>query len=152
MRRDPPKDIYSKNKTLPWFQSALTGDQQTLQCLAACCCDLTVLFIYCYCGEIVTQACDISTDLYHTRWYNFDRTTQRAIGMAIARTQKPYHFAPFESFNCSLEVFSSVSLQISWILSYTKNVFLLVDFLQLLIWWNVSIEGGPNSRIVVRLI
>lgn len=89
-------------------QSALEGNQQLLQCLAVCFCDLSILFAYCYCGEIVTQACDISNDLYHTRWYAFGHNEQRSILLAIMRTQKPYQFASFPQLNCSLETFANV--------------------------------------------
>lgn len=91
-----------------YVQSALEGNQAMLQCLAVCACDLSILFAYCYCGEIVTQACKISNNLYHTRWYAFERNEQRSFLFAIMRTQKPYKFASFPQLNCSLETFADV--------------------------------------------
>lgn len=98
--RNPKKNIL--------FQSALDNNEMLFQFIAVCMCDILVLFIYCFGGEIVIYAYDISSDVYQLNWYQFNRKSKMLIRLMIARTQKPYNFASLKAFNCSLETFANV--------------------------------------------
>lgn len=75
------------------------------QMVAACSCDVVILFLFCVSGEIVIHSNDISNDVYSLPWYQFDEKAKFAVYLMVFRTQKPYHFAPYKSINCSLELF-----------------------------------------------
>lgn len=75
------------------------------QMVAACSCDVVILFMFCVSGEIVIHFNDISNDVYSLPWYQFDARAKFAVYLMIFRTQKPYQFAPYKTINCSLELF-----------------------------------------------
>lgn len=81
------------------------------QCLAACSCDVVVLFMICISGEIIIHAHDISNDVYKLCWYRFDSKSKYVVWFMIARTQRPYYFASFKTVNCSLETFINVKCE-----------------------------------------
>lgn len=81
------------------------------QCLAACSCDVVVLFMICISGEIIIHAHDISDDVYKLFWYRFDSKSKYVVWLMIARTQRPYYFASLTTVNCSLETFINVKCE-----------------------------------------
>lgn len=94
------------------FQNVLNGSQESIQCLAVCACDLIILFVYCCCGEMVSDACDISNTVYQLHWYNYDNQLKYAIRTVIRRTQKSYKFSSCAALNCSLETFAQVCVHL----------------------------------------
>lgn len=76
--------------------------------MAACFCDISILFMVCIGGEIIIGAYDISTDVYQLGWYEFDVRAKYIICLMIARTQKPYQFADYKTLNCCLATFINV--------------------------------------------
>lgn len=75
------------------------------QMVAACSCDVVILFMFCVSGEIIIHSYDISNDVYSLPWYQFDANAKTAVQLMIRRTKKPYHFASYKSVNCSVETF-----------------------------------------------
>lgn len=90
------------------LQSALNGSQMVFQLVAACSCDVLILFMFCVSGEIIIHAHEISVDVYKLLWYRFDARSKYIVWLMIARTQKPYYFASYKGINCSLETFINV--------------------------------------------
>lgn len=90
------------------LQSALDGSQMVFQLVAACSCDVLILFMICVSGEIIIHAHDISSDVYKLLWYQYNSQSKYIVWLMIARTQKPHYFASYKSINCSLETFINV--------------------------------------------
>lgn len=105
------------------FQNVLNGSQESIQCLAVCACDLIILFVYCCCGELVSDACDISNTVYQLHWYNYDNQLKYAIRTVIRRTQKSYKFSSCAALNCSLETFAQVCVQFYFYLIRVEDNF-----------------------------
>lgn len=82
-----------------------TSSEILFQLVAACSCDIVVLFLFCVSGEIIIDSHDISDDVYNLFWYQFDAKSKLAVRLMIARTQKPYRFTSYETINCSLETY-----------------------------------------------
>lgn len=101
------------------------------QFIAACSCDVVVLFMICVNGEIIIHAQDISNDVYQLVWYQFDPKSKYTVWIMIARTQQPYYFASFKTVNCSLETFINVKCLDSFQLLFAQLkfiFFLLLDY------------------------
>lgn len=98
------------------------------QCLAACSCDVVVLFMICVSGEIIIHALDISNDVYQLAWYQFDPKSKYAVWIMIARTQQLYYFASFKTVNCSLETFINVKCLDSYPLLFSQFKFIFFAF------------------------
>lgn len=95
---------------LPLLQSALDGNQMLLQFIAACSCDILILFMFCVGGEIIISANNISNDIYQLCWYNYNSWAKYNVWLMIARTQKPYRFADCTALNCCLATFTNVMI------------------------------------------
>lgn len=104
------------------FQNAMNGSQMVIQFVVVCSCDLLVLSIICFSGEKMSNAHDISFDIYSLYWYQFDDKSKYIVWFMIARTQKTYYFASYKGLNCSLEMFISVRIGL---LNFWISFFLL---------------------------
>lgn len=102
------KNLWKCDEQLFHLQSALDGNQMLFQLFAACSCDILILFMICLAGEIIIHTNDISNDVYHLDWYQFNATSKHIVRLMIARSQIPYYFASFKSLNCSLATFLNV--------------------------------------------
>lgn len=78
------------------------------QLIAACFCDILILFMFCFGGEMIIDAFDISTDVYKIRWYEYDERAKYIIRLMMARAQKPYQFADYKTINCCSAAFINV--------------------------------------------
>lgn len=94
---------------MKYLQSAMEGNQMIFLFVAACLCDILILFIFCLSGEIIIHSNDISNDVYQLNWYRFDKKSKYFVFQLIIRAQKPYYFASWKTINCSLETFALVS-------------------------------------------
>lgn len=112
-------DIFNETLT---FQNASDGNTILFQMFAACSCDTLIIFIFCFGGDVIIDAQDISDDIYQLPWYQFDANAKHIVRIMMRRAELPFiFFTAYKQINFSLDTFTSVR-------AYSKHSFLLVFF------------------------
>lgn len=80
-------------------------------------------YIYCFLSENVTNELSaIGGIFYDCEWYRLPVKQQKLFGVAIQRAQKPFRMTGLGLVECSLRVFTSVSVRFSAWLKDIDNI------------------------------
>lgn len=73
--------------------------------------DLSMLFLYCYFGEMASDShLDMSDCVYNMSWYRLDTWLQKYFHLMIVNMQIPLHYHGFKIINLDLNTFIRVSV------------------------------------------
>lgn len=94
------------------FESNKAINLETIMAFYNLFCILATTFVYCYLAEEVTSCLsDIGNTFYQSIWYEWSAEQQKMIVLIINRTRKAFRLKSMGLIDCSLYVFSSVSLK-----------------------------------------